>query len=267
MLTDTHAHLDFPQLQADFDGVLARAAAAQITRMVTIGTSVEGSHRALQLAKEHPHIFAVAGVHPNNVAEEPAGYADALRELAANPRVVAIGETGLDYHYLPSTRGGTAEDDAANKDLQAEFFRAQLTLAAELKLSVVIHERDAWEDTLVILREYTGRVRAVFHCFGKSPAHAQEVFDLGHLVSFTGIVTFKNAEAAQQTAARCPADRYMVETDCPYLAPIPHRGKTCEPAYVRHTAEFIAKLRGGSLEEVAWETERTANGFFRFPVT
>ncbi|HET6407577.1 MAG TPA: TatD family hydrolase [Chthoniobacteraceae bacterium] len=264
MLTDTHAHLDFPQIQADFDGVLARANAAQITRIVTIGTSVERSRRALQFAEENPHIFAVAGVHPNNVAEEPAGYVEALRELARNPRVVAIGETGLDYHYLPSTRDGSAEDDAENKRLQADFFRAQLSLAAELQLSVVIHERDAWEDTVTILREYTGRVRAVFHCFGKSPTHAQEVFDLGHLVSFTGIVTFKNAEAAQQTAATCPADRYMVETDCPYLAPIPHRGKSCEPAYVRHTAEFIAKLRGISLEEVAAETERTANGFYRF---
>jgi TatD DNase family protein len=265
VLTDTHAHLDFPQLQADFDGVLSRTAAAQVTRVVTIGTSVEGSRKALDLAGAHRHIFAVAGVHPNNVAEEPAGHVEGLRALARNPRVVAIGETGLDYHYLPSTRGGSAEDDAANKRLQAEFFRGQLSLASELQLPIVIHERDAWEDTVTILREYTGRVRAVFHCFGKSPAHAQEIFDLGHLVSFTGIVTFKNAEAAQETAATCPADRYMVETDCPYLAPIPHRGKTCEPSYVRHTAEFIAKLRGLSLAEVARETERTANGFFRFP--
>jgi TatD DNase family protein len=265
MLTDTHAHLDFPQLQADFDGVLSRAAAAQVTRIVTIGTSVEGSRRALRLAEAHPHIFAVAGVHPNNVAEEPVGYVEGLRALTGNPRIVAIGETGLDYHYLPSTRGGTAEDDAANKRRQAEFFREQLSLAAELQLPVVIHERDAWKDTVAILREYTGRICAVFHCFGKSPAHAQEIFDLGHFVSFTGIVTFKNAEAAQQTAATCPADRYMVETDCPYLAPIPHRGKTCEPGYVRHTAEFIAKLRGIPLEEVARETERTANDFFRFP--
>jgi TatD DNase family protein len=265
MLTDTHAHLDFPQLQADFAGVLQRAKEAGITRIVTIGTSAEGSGRAVALAAKHGHIFAVAGVHPNNAAEEPAGYIPALREIARSARVVALGEMGLDYHYLPSTRGGSAEDDAAEKRIQAEVFRAQLDLAAELGFPVVVHERDSWEDTVSILCEYTGRVRAVFHCFGKSPAQAKEILDLGHLVSFTGIVTFKNAEAVQQTAQWVPADRYMVETDCPYLAPIPHRGKTCEPAFVRHTAEFVAKLRGVSLEELAAETEATARAFFRFP--
>lgn len=265
MLTDTHAHLDFPQLQADLSGVLARAEAAQVSRIVTIGTTAEGSRKALALAEAHSHIFAVVGVHPNNASEEPAGFIETMRELAKNPRVVALGEMGLDYHYLPSTRGGSAADDAAEKETQAQVFRAQLELAAELGMSVVIHERDSWEDTVAILKEFTGRVRGVFHCFGKSPAHAEELFALGHLVSFTGIVTFKNAEAAQQTAATCPVDRYMVETDCPYLAPVPHRGKPCEPSYVRHTAEFVAKLRGISLEELAAQTERTANGFFRFP--
>lgn len=267
MLTDTHAHLDFPQLQADFDGVLARASAAGVTRIVTIGTSAEGSRRALNLSEVHPRIFAAVGIHPNHAAEEPPGYIPALRQVAQSPRVVALGEMGLDYHYLPSTRGGTAADDEQNKATQAEVFRAQLDLAAELKLPAVIHERDSWDDTLAILRDYTGRVRAVFHCFGKSPAHAEEVLALGHLVSFTGIVTFKNAEAVQETARVIPADRFMVETDCPYLAPIPHRGKRCEPAFVRDTAEFIAKLRGTSLEQLARETERTANSFFRFPAT
>jgi TatD DNase family protein len=265
MLTDSHAHLDFPQLQADFDGVLARAAEAGVTRIVTIGTTAEGSRKALALAEKYSHIFAVAGVHPNNAAEEPTGSIEVMRELAANPRIVALGEMGLDYHYLPSTRGGTAEDDAREKRIQAEVFRSQLDLAAEFEMPVVIHERDSWEDTVAILREYTARVRAVFHCFGKSPAHAEEILALGHLVSFTGIVTFKNGQTVQETAKWIPADRYMVETDCPYLAPLPHRGKTCEPGFVRHTAEFIAKLRGISLEEVAAQTEATANGFFRFP--
>jgi TatD DNase family protein len=264
MLTDTHAHLDFPQLQADFEGVLARAAAAGVSRIVTIGTSAEGSRRSLSLAQKYAHVHAVAGVHPNNAAEEPAGYIPVIREIAASARICALGEMGLDYHYLPSTGGGSAEDDLAEKRIQAEVFRAQLELAAELKLPVVIHERDSWEDTVAILREYTGRVRAVFHCFGKSPAHAEEILGLGHLVSFTGIVTFKNAETLQQTARWIPADRYMVETDCPYLAPVPHRGKTCEPAMVRNTAEFSASLRGIPLEQLAEETERTANGFFRF---
>ena len=265
MLTDTHAHLDFPQLQADFAGVLERAVAAGVTRIITIGTTAVGSRHSLDLAERHASIFAVAGVHPNNAAEEPAGYIETMRELARNPRIVGLGEMGLDYHYLPSTRGGSQEDDVTEKRVQAEVFRAQLDLAADLNFPVVIHERDSWEDTVAILREYVGRVRAVFHCFGKSPAHAEEILALGHLVSFTGIVTFKNAEAVQETARVIPADRYMVETDCPYLAPIPHRGKTCEPAFVRHTAEFVAQLRGISLEQLAAETENTAAAFFRFP--
>jgi TatD DNase family protein len=265
MLTDTHAHLDFPQLQANFPAVLTRAAAAGVSRLVTIGTTAEGSRRALALAEKHPQIFAVVGVHPNNAAEEPEGYIEAMRNFASNPRVVALGEMGLDYHYLPSTRGGNASDDDTEKGVQAGVFRAQLDLAAQLEMPVVIHERDSWDDTVSILRDYTGRVRAVFHCFGKSPAHAEEILALGHLVSFTGIVTFKNAEAVQQTARWVPPDRYMVETDCPYLAPIPHRGKTCEPAFVRDTAEFVAQLRGISLEQLATETEATANAFFRFP--
>lgn len=265
MLTDTHAHLTFPQLQADFAGVLSRAAAAGITRIITIGTSAENSRASLQLAREHAHIFAAAGVHPNNAGEEPAGYAEALRELAADPRVVALGEMGLDYHYLPSTRGGNVADDAREKAVQAEVFRAQLNLAAELRMPVVIHERDSWEDTVAILREYAGRVRAVFHCFGKSQKHAEEILALDHLVSFTGIVTFKNAEVLQATVKWIPADRFMVETDCPYLAPVPFRGKTCEPAHTRNTAEFIAAMRGISIEELAISTQRTTNEFFRFP--
>ena len=265
VLTDTHAHLDFPQLQADFPGVLARAKAAGVTRMITIGTNAEGSKRAVELAENFPHIFAVAGVHPNNAADEPPGFAEVMRELARNPRVVGFGEMGLDYHYLPGTRGGSAEDDAHEKRIQAQVFRTQLDLAAEMSMPVVIHERDAWDDTLEILREYTGRVRAVFHCFGKSPAHLEQLLNLGHLVSFTGIVTFKNAELVQQSARSVPSDCFMVETDCPYLAPIPHRGKTCEPAHVRLTAEFIANLRGISLRELEQQTEATVNRFFRFP--
>lgn len=265
MLTDTHAHLDFPALQADLAAVLARADAAGVRRIVTIGTSIEGSRKAVALSGEHPGVFAVVGIHPNNVADEPPDCVGTIRNFVENPRVVALGETGFDFHYLPSTRGGSPDDDAANKAAQASAFRAHLELAAETGLPVVIHERDAWEDTLAILREYTGRVRAVFHCFGKSPEHAAEVIALGHLVSFTGIVTFKNAALVQQTAATVPTDKFMVETDSPYLAPIPHRGKPCEPAFVRHTAEFIAGLRGIPLETLAAQTEAVADGFFRFP--
>jgi TatD DNase family protein len=155
--------------------------------------------------------------------------------------------------------------DGAYKASQAEVFQQQLELAAELGLNVVIHERDAWEDTVELLRPYSGRLRAVFHCFGKSAEQAQELIALGHLVSFTGIVTFKNAHAVQQCAAQVPDAAFMVETDCPYLAPTPHRGKRCEPAHVRIVAEKIAALRGQSLANVAAQTTSTAEAFFRFP--
>lgn len=263
MLTDTHAHLDFPQLYGDLSGVIQRACAAGVKRIITIGTSAAGSRRSLTIAEEHEGVFCAVGVHPNNVSEEPAGYVDAMRELAVSPRVVALGEMGLDYHYLPSTRGGSSADDAAEKAAQAVAFRAQLDLAVELGMPVIVHERDSWADTLGILREYTGRVRAVFHCFGKSPEHARELLTLGHTVSFTGIATFKNAAEAQAAARELPVT--FVETDSPYLAPVPHRGKVCEPAYVRHTAEFIAGLRGISLEQFASESEAAANCFFSFP--
>ncbi|MEO6786608.1 MAG: TatD family hydrolase [Chthoniobacteraceae bacterium] len=258
MLTDTHAHLDFPEFSDDVPAILARAAEAGVTRILTIGTGIESSRRAVALANKWPQVWAVAGVHPNHVPDEQPDFLPTLHKIATgSPRIAAIGETGLDYFRL-------AKDDTAGRAAQASAFRAQLDLAVELRLPVVIHERAAWDDTLAILREYTGRVRAVFHCFGKTPDHAREVFALGHLVSFTGIVTFKNAPDAQASAATVPLGSFMVETDCPYLAPVPHRGKRCEPAFVRHTAEHIAALRDIPLEELAAATEATANRFFRF---
>jgi TatD DNase family protein len=153
--------------------------------------------------------------------------------------------------------------DGAYRSAQADAFRAQLDLAAEFGLNVVIHQRDAWDDTLEILKPYTGKVRGVFHCFGNRPDQAAEVIAMGHLVSFTGIVTFKNAALVQETAAALPSDAFMVETDCPYLAPVPNRGKRCEPAYTRLVAEKIAELRGCPLEHVAQATTATAERFFR----
>jgi TatD DNase family protein len=174
--------------------------------------------------------------------------------------VVAIGEIGLDYHHLPEGE----EAIAKNKARQAELFRAQLALAIDLGLNAVIHQRDSWDDTLAILREFTGRVRGVFHCFGGTLEQAREVIALGHLVSFTGIVTFKNARQVQATAQDVPFDQFMVETDCPYLAPVPDRGKRCEPAHTRSVADYIAKLRGISVEEIGARTTATAREFFRF---
>ena len=285
MLIDTHAHLDYPEFQPDFDAVLERAETAGVTRLITIGTSVESSRRAVALAEKYSQIYAVIGVHPTCVPEAGADIVKDLRELAKSPRVVAIGETGLDYHRLPSEElkkddasksAGVLRNEApaeieyaiqngAYKSAQTDLFQAQLDLACELGLNVVIHQRDAWEDTVEILAGYTGKLRGVFHCFGSPFEQARQVMALGHMISFTGIVTFKNAPLVHEDATLVPAESYMVETDCPYLAPVPHRGKRCEPAYTRIVAETVAQLRNQSLEEVAAQTTRNAEGFFRFP--
>lgn len=278
MLTDSHAHLDFPDFAKDFEEVRARARAAGIHRIITIGTSLEGSREALAMAERYPEFHAVIGIHPNNAHEAGPGDVEALRALAGSPRVAAIGEAGLDYYWLPGAaarrKGAKPEEvealaprDAELRAIQAEVFRQQLELAAELRLNVVVHQRDSWRDTVEILRPFTGRLRAVFHCFGEPPERMRELLELGHLVSFTGIVTFKNAPAAQASATAVPAGQYMVETDSPYLSPEPNRGKRCEPAYVRQVAEKIAALRGLPLDQVARETEETVHSFYRLGAT
>ena len=258
MLIDTHAHLTFPDFADDLDGLLVRAAEAGVNRIITIGTSVESSRHAVELAEKYPAVFATVGIHPDNAMETAPNFIDELRALAQSPRVVAIGETGLDYFRR------TPERIAAEKSSQAAIFTQQLELAAELSLNVIIHERESWDDTLAIMAPFAGRLRAQFHCFGKSFGQAETVLADGHLVSFTGIVTFKNAAIVQETAAQLPAGTFMVETDCPYLAPVPFRGKRCEPAHTRHTAEHIAHLRAQPLDVIAAETTATAEAFFRF---
>jgi TatD DNase family protein len=260
MLIDTHAHLDYPDYDPDRAEVIARATDAGVTEIISIGTRLDSSARAVELAENFPNIWATVGIHPSEVEEAPDDAMENLRRLAQSPRVVAIGEIGLDYHHLPEGE----EAIAANKERQAAFFRRQLELSAELGLNAVIHQRDSWDDTLAILRGYTGRVRGVFHCFGGTPEQAREVVALGHLVSFTGIVTFKNARQVQATAQDIAPDTFMVETDCPYLAPTPDRGKRCEPAHTRRVAEQIAQLRNVPIEEVASRTTATAREFFRF---
>jgi len=265
MLTDTHAHLDYPEFQADFADVLRRAEDAGVTRVLTIGTSLESSRMALALAESDLRIHAVAGVHPTTAHTAPTDVTEGLCALARHPRVVAIGEIGLDYHRLPSQAGEpSGMSDESYKAAQERIFRQQLDVAVAVGLNVVIHQRDAWEDTLRVLGDYTGRVRGVFHCFGNSFEQAQSLVRLGHMVSFTGIVTFKNAPLVHDCASRIGGGDFMVETDCPYLAPVPHRGKRCEPAYTRLVAERIAGLRGTTLEEVARQTTQNADQFFRF---
>lgn len=285
MLADTHAHLDFPEFEGQLEAVLQRAREAGVERIITVGTDRESCLRALALAERYEEVFAVVGLHPCSAAEpEATAFLDEISTLARHPKVVAIGETGLDYHRLPSRElARTKEEsalsalqattadatealiaDGAVKAAQAAAFKAQLDTAAAAGLNVVIHQRDSWQDTLEILLPYSGSLRTVFHCFGGSPEDAAELLALGHLVSFTGIVTFKNAGLVRETAAAVPADSFMLETDCPYLAPVPFRGKTCEPAHVRLVAEKIAELRGAPLETITRDTWRTAAGFFRF---
>jgi TatD DNase family protein len=288
MLIDTHAHLDYPEFAGDFDDVLRRANEAGVTRIITIGISVESSQRAVALAEKYPGVYAVVGVHPCYAEEAEEDVITPLRELARSPRVVALGETGLDYHRLPSLELTKDRDaratqvmasalqysteegieaglhDGAYKSKQASMFEQQLDLAVELGLNVVIHQRDAWDDTLEIMRTYSGKVRGVFHCFGGTIEQATQVLDLDHLVSFTGIVTFKNGASVREVAEQIPLWKFMVETDCPYLAPVPFRGKRCEPAHTRLVAEAIAGGRGLPVEEIAEATSETAGKFFRF---
>lgn len=260
MLIDTHAHLDYTDYDPDRAEVIARATEAGVTEIISIGTRIDSSTRAVELAENFPNIWATVGIHPCDVDNAPDDAVEQLRSLAQSRRVVTIGEIGLDYHRLPEN----PLEAEANKQRQATLFRQQLELAVELGLNAVIHQRDSWEDTLHIMAEFTGQVRGVFHCFGGTPEQAQEVIALGHLVSFTGIVTFKNAKQVQETARQIDPRHFMVETDCPYLAPAPDRGKRCEPAHTRRVAEFLAELRGVALETLANRTTETAREFFKF---
>jgi len=264
MLYDTHAHLGYPDFADELPQVIDRAQAAGVTKIITIGTDLESSARAIHIAESFPCVFAAVGWHPSDASRAPEDVRPVLRPLAQHPKVVAIGETGLDYYRLHSKQsGGTPEDDQRYKEKQHAVFEQQLELAAELGLNCVVHQRDCFEDALRAVQEYAGRVRTVFHCFANSPADMERVLATGGLVSFTGIVTFKNAALIRETAQAVPQDKFMVETDCPFLAPMPFRGKRCEPAYVRHTAETICQVRGLTLDELGEVTSRTADAFFR----
>lgn len=283
MLIDTHSHLDFPDFDADRPEIIQRAFDAGVTRLISIGTNLESSRAALALADAYPQVYATVGIHPSEAKKESNSAIEELAQLARNPKVVAIGECGLDYHRLPSQSStpfassasvtGTIHPgseelllaDADEKNCQAIFFQQQLDLAAQLRLNVVIHQRDSWEDTITTLKPYTGRLQAVFHCFSGSLSQAQQLIDMGHSVSFTGIVTFKNAKELHSCVQKIPAGSFFLETDCPYLSPEPHRGKRCEPAYTRWVAEKVASLRGQSLKEIARETTLAAEKFFRLP--
>lgn len=256
---DTHAHLDYPEFTGDFPQILERAQAAGITRIIAVGTELESSQRCIALAEQHPQVFAVVGWHPNHATEAPSDFRPTLRKLAKHPKVVALGETGIDYYRLP-------EDAAAaerSRQRQAALFTQHLEVAAETGLNCVIHQRAAFEETFEMLRPFADRVRGVFHCFADDADRMRRVVKLGSLVSFTGILTFKNGQNIRDALAATPLDKFMLETDCPYLAPMPYRGKRCEPAYVKEIAEVAARVKGISLDELSAATCATAREFFK----
>jgi TatD DNase family protein len=260
---DTHAHLDYPDFAQDLPQVIERAAVAGIDRIICIGTDLESSARALGLAERFSGVYAAVGWHPCHAPEAPEDLRPALRELARHPKVVAIGETGLDYYRSPGQEpGGSADDDARHRKRQAAIFAQQLEVAAECGLNCVVHQRDALEDVLSQMRPFTGKLRGVFHCFVNDPADLRRILATGSLVSFTGILTFKNAQNVRDTLAATPLDQFMLETDCPYLAPVPYRGKRCEPAYVTEIAAAAAQAKGCSLEELSRASCATARAFF-----
>jgi TatD DNase family protein len=251
MLIDSHCHLDFPDFADELDAVVDRARAAGVDRMVTISTRVHRQGELLAIAERFPDVYSSVGTHPHYAHEELDIGAAELVARTRNPKVVAIGEAGLDYHY-----------DNSPRDAQERGFRAHIAAARDTGLPLVIHSRDADDDMARILEEETGKgaFPAVLHCFTGGADLARRAVALGHFVSFTGILTFKNSAALREIAASLPADRILVETDAPYLAPGKFRGKRNEPAYVVETAKVLAETRGVSFDAIA---RQTTDNFFR----
>ena len=253
MLVDSHCHLDFDALQEDFDGVLARAKEAGVDRMVTICTRVKKFDEIKRIAEQNDNVFCSVGTHPHNADEELDISVEQLVELAAHPKCIAIGEAGLDYHY-----------DNAPRDAQEIGFRRHIEAARITQLPLVIHTRSADEDTIKILQEETGKgdFPFVLHCFSAGLELAKVGVELGGYVSFSGISTFKSAQSIRDAAHATPIERILVETDAPYLAPVPHRGKSNEPSFVRHTAEYLAADLGLSYEDFAVQTSANFDRLF-----
>jgi len=250
MLIDSHCHLVYEGLVEDQAGALARARAAGVTGFLNISTRISEWRDVVGVAEREADVWATVGIHPHE-ADQHAGLGrETLRKATEHPRVIGIGESGLDYYY-----------DKSDRAVQRDLFRMHIGIARETGLPIVIHTRDAEEDTLAILRDEKGKgdFPALIHCFTASSAFGMAVLELGLTISLSGIVTFKNARELHEFARLIPPDKLLVETDSPFLAPVPHRGKTCEPAYVRDTAEFIAELRG---EDVKTLAQTTSDNFF-----
>ncbi|MBM3738789.1 MAG: TatD family deoxyribonuclease [Acidobacteria bacterium] len=245
-MIDSHCHLDDGRFNSDREAVIGRALEAGVEAMVTIGTG-DGPpdlEAAIRIADRHPEVWATVGVHPHDAAKSADGTMARIEELARHPKVVAIGEIGLDYHY-----------DFSPRDRQKAVFGEQLDIANRLGLPIVIHTREAWDDTLAIIEAlWSPAAGGIMHCFSGGPQEAARCVAMGFHISFAGIVTYPKAVEIQHAAAGVPLDRLLIETDAPYLAPVPHRGKRNEPAFVSHTAEWVAALRGLAVETVARTT-------------
>lgn len=251
MLFDTHAHYDDEGFDADRHAVLTALPEKGVELIVNPGCTLESSAAAVALAADYPHVYAAVGIHPENCHDFVPKHITALRKLAAQPKVVAIGEIGLDYYW--------AENPP--KELQQQVLREQMKLARELSLPVIIHDRDAHADTLAIVREFP-EVKGVFHCFAGSAEMAQELIRMGWMLSFNGAITFKNARKAPEVIAEVPMERIMIETDSPYLTPVPYRGKRNDSTYVHLVAEKIAEIKGLTAEKVEDVTFENGKHFF-----
>lgn len=252
MLFDTHAHLNAEQYDEDLQEVIERAQEAGVSKMVVVGFDRPTIAKAMELAEEFEFIYACVGWHPVDAIDMTDADLAWIEELAQHPKVVAIGEMGLDYHW-----------DKSPKDIQKEVFRKQIRLAKKVKLPIVIHNREATADIIEILKEEGAEeVGGIMHCFSGSPEVAKECVKMNFYISLGGPVTFKNAKKPKEVAAEIPLDKLLIETDCPYLAPHPYRGKRNEPSYVKLVAEEIAEIKGISLEEVAEVTTRNAKKLF-----
>ena len=250
MLVDSHCHLDFPELRADLAGVLSRMSDNGVSHALTISTTLETFPAVREVAHAHPNIWCSAGVHPDEQRDGREASLEELLAMGSDARVVAIGETGLDYYRL--------EGDL---EWQRERFRTHIRAARKLRKPLVIHTRSSAEDTLRVMREEGAEeVGGVMHCFTETMEVAEGAMAMGFHISFSGIVTFKNAKDLKEVAKRVPAERMLVETDSPYLAPVPHRGKSNQPAFVKHVAEEVAALRGMAFDDVA---RATTENFFR----
>ncbi len=253
MIIDTHCHLDQPQFDDDRAAVLDRAAAAGVTTIIDPATDLASCHKILALSEAYPEVYAAVGVHPNDCAGFDDETLAELAALAARPKVVAIGEIGLDYYW-----------DPGSADLQQRFLDAQLDLASELNLPVAVHDREAHTPIIETLRRHRGKARGVLHAFSGDEAMAREAFDLGFLISLGGPITFLNARRAPALVAALPLDTLVIETDSPYLAPHPLRGRRNEPANVVRVAERIAELKGLTVQQVAVQTAAAARALFGF---